>query len=50
MKKKRRKKKKDEERRDKGRGKLTIFIEVRKEDLEGGGVATCARAFGCLLH
>ena len=42
------KKKKDEERGDKGRGKLTI--EVRKEDLEGGGVATCAGAFDCFHH
>ena len=44
----RKKKKKDEERGDKGRGKLTI--EVRKEDLEGGGVATCAEAFDCFHH
>ena len=26
------------------------FIEVRKEDLEGGGVVTCAGAFDCFHH
>jgi len=47
---KRRRRRKREEIREERKRKAHNFIEVHKEDIGGGGVASCSGAFGYFLH
>jgi len=46
----RRRRRRREEIREERKRKAHNFIEVHKEDLEGGGVASCSGEFGYFLH